>query len=41
MQFLGKKSYETPNKKNLEEEYDISDLSELNEFDEEVGGREE
>lgn len=41
MQFLGKKSYETPSKKNLEEECDISDLSELNEFDEEFGGCEE
>ena len=41
MQFLGKKSYETPSKKNLEEEYEISDLNNLNEIDEEIGGYEE
>ena len=41
MQFFGKKSYETPNKKNLEEEYEITDLNKLNEFDEEIGGCEE
>ena len=33
MQFLGKKSYEIPNNKILEDEYEISDLNDLNDFD--------
>jgi len=36
MQFLGKVSYEIPNQRNLEEEAELSDLNELNDFEEEA-----
>jgi hypothetical protein len=41
LQFLGKVSYEIPNGKNLEEESELSDLTNIDDFDEEIEGGEE
>lgn len=40
LQFLGKVSYEIPNTKNLEEETELSDLSNIDDFEETEGGEE-
>lgn len=40
-QFLGKVSYEIPNGKNLEEESELSDLTNIDDFDEETEGGKE
>lgn len=40
LQFLGKVSYEIPNTKNLEEETELSDLTNIDDFEETEGGEE-
>lgn len=41
MQFMGKVSYDIPNAKNLEEELELSNLTDVNDFDEETEGGKE